>query len=993
VSLTTADKAFAAIALQKGYVTKDVLAAKEAEVAARPGSIALADYLVDQYLLDKKKKDEIERIRARHGRTCEACAKETFLLPGDVDGKKPCEFCGGKLKSRSAIPSGVPTGKAPSPVVTAGEPTPEPSATVRRPIPTLPKTPLAAAAEPSPTPSVEPPQGTPRTLERARPEIAAKPPEKADAPSRAKNLRLAGGGFGYEPPPEKPAAPPEAPAAPAAPPEAPASAEPPPEVAPASPAPIAVRGLVAHGTPGAPRPATPLAAEAIRILTIPLRGRGSLFITLGSLLTGFFVYLATHSLGMFAIYTIPPMGLVLIYFNAFQQKTANAATAGLLDLPDWPDWDETIGLGLRLLLVELATFGPFLVVLFPLFFGSAKKIALLPTIGNGADGMARKNPPCVGKNVANEVLYDKDDTAVRLGDRHGRWLVLALLEKDTGDDTGMDALARSLPQIGPGLLYVPVAQPLDLVRVGKALPDVDMAVVFIDPGLRYFKRYGIVFDEPSPRAPVRETPSGDDDEMPDRSHPIDVNKLPFVSHATARPKPAEIAGISQFLRTHEFEMPGALGGKSFVPTVWVLDPSGVVRREFQGGVRDQVLYAALKDLKAGGNGAVDPELLPLAAYGLEEPVGLEILAWILAAAGVLYYPMALLMATIFTSGAVAFQYPIGLAAIAKTAKDYFLLVVLLGATLLGARFLSAGLSIALRSHLGLLGGVLVVWVRAWLSFYGALVVCVGIGRFYVRHERTLAWLTPGDSVLPAPADPRAFADAPDPRFAPPTASAAPRFAPPPAPTATAGPSFAPKPAPTETAGPRFAASFPPPPLDAMPRFNPSASPLGRALGLLGAIPRQVEIALVVLGIVVGVLGLRSEMQYWTFDQAAIDAVGRLNRMNVDVRGELVAVLKKQGFDVAPGDIQLTYYVKYNANGDLIKAPEAFLTVQSSSAGFYRQCRLLVRSMGGVGFETTDDPSTIWPAPTGREKLRVVVILGGFLIAAVFGVKTFLFSRG
>ena len=95
MGLTTADKAFAAIAVQKGFVSKEVLAAKQADLETKLAageSLSLAELLAAQLLIDQKKKDEVEKIRSRHGLPCEACGKETFLLPGDVDGKKPCEF-------------------------------------------------------------------------------------------------------------------------------------------------------------------------------------------------------------------------------------------------------------------------------------------------------------------------------------------------------------------------------------------------------------------------------------------------------------------------------------------------------------------------------------------------------------------------------------------------------------------------------------------------------------------------------------------------------------------------------------------------------------------------------------------------------------------------------------------------------------------------------------------------------------------------------------
>src|SRR5262249_24619460 len=151
--------------------------------------------------------------------------------------------------------------------------------------------------------------------------------------------------------------------------------------------------------------------------------------------------------------------------NRFFQKVANASTAGRRELPDWPDWEECVGLGwpweeagslgLRLFLVQLACFLPAFLCVFAVFMSSSRQIVAVASIGSHAHELSPKNPIGLGKNVGEEVLYDPTDQAVRLGDRHGKWLVLALLEKETYDDTGADRAIRAIPKVLPGVVYLP----------------------------------------------------------------------------------------------------------------------------------------------------------------------------------------------------------------------------------------------------------------------------------------------------------------------------------------------------------------------------------------------------------------------------------------------------------------------------------------------------------------------------------------------------------
>jgi hypothetical protein len=585
--------------------------------------------------------------------------------------------------------------------------------------------------------------------------------------------------------------------------------------------------------------------------------------------------------------------------------------------------------------------------------------------------MGRKNPPCVGQSVANEQLYDVNDLPVRLGDRKGHWLVLALTERETGDDTGMDAFMRSIPQMGPGLTYTPGNQMFDLARVQKALPEVDIMPVFIDPGLRYFRKYGLAKPE-APQGRHHPAPSeGEEDEDLKGTAPIDPNKLPMIGKQPGAQPPAEPIALQfkNVVRTHEMFMPGALANpKVKVPTLWVIDPTGVVRLEYELGACDRALYAAIRDLEKGGNGKVDPEILPLAAYGLDEPWLETTLYYVLLALGVLYYPMALLMGTIFTSGTAAFNYAGGLGSILKTSKDYSFLLMLVGVVSLAAELLGDGLSIGLRNHAPWLVAIgLSVWAKAWLAFFAALVTSVGIGRFYVRNERALGWLDPAADAAAVPVPdanewkpPVPVSDANE--WKRPAAEARPE-----------GPTFGPPPG-----------SLPP------PREAPAvdANPLSKALAALNSIPRQVEIGLIVAGIAIALLGVRSFGQHWTFDAACADILKKSARMQVPVRAEILSALAKEGFAVSEVELQVVVFQTLDKDG-AVKTSTTYVNVASPTSGFYHRHEAGGRPMAQVDYTT--DPSSVWPAPTARDHVRLYVILGGFALAGLFAAKSFLMS--
>jgi hypothetical protein len=385
-----------------------------------------------------------------------------------------------------------------------------------------------------------------------------------------------------------------------------------------------------------------------------------------------------------------------------------------------------------------------------------------------------------------------------------------------------------------------------------------------------------------------------------------------------------------------------------------------VRLEYQLGARDQTVYAAILDMEKGGNGNVDPELLPLAAYGLEEPWLEEMLYYALVVFGVLYYPMALLMGTIFASGTVAFGYPAAFVSIARTSKDYTFLLILVGAVSLAAHLLSGGLSIALRNHAPwIVATGLSVWARSWLLFYAGLVTSVGVGRYYVRNQSTLGWLDSGSEAPPPVPDANEWkpplADEPKP----------------------AGPTFGPPPG-----------SFPPP--RERPAGTPvDATPVGKALAALNSIPRQVEIGIMVAGLVVCLLGVRSFGQHWTFDAACTDILKKSARMQVPLRTEILAALAKQGFAVRDNELQIIVFQTFDKD-EFVKSSVTYVNVSSPTADFYHRHEVAGRPMAPVDY--TKDMASVWAAPVSRDRMRSYLIFGGAAIALLFAAKAFLLSR-
>lgn len=100
--MTTADKAFEIIAVQKKLLSRDQLRELNRERSANgveeQGPPSLENFVRQRAALAPDDLEQVLKSRARHGRACRDCGNLTFLLPGQRSGDTPCEFCGGPLQ-------------------------------------------------------------------------------------------------------------------------------------------------------------------------------------------------------------------------------------------------------------------------------------------------------------------------------------------------------------------------------------------------------------------------------------------------------------------------------------------------------------------------------------------------------------------------------------------------------------------------------------------------------------------------------------------------------------------------------------------------------------------------------------------------------------------------------------------------------------------------------------------------------------------------------
>ena len=782
-------------------------ALREANAQGRP----LEDLLREEGQIPGEELDKLLDLRQRHGRRCAACGKTTYLLPKQTEQNTPCEHCQGKLEpgpapapERVRSPSGRilrPLFKTSSGRLEASEPargkgasakeaSPKAaSATEASPKEASPKeaSPKAASATEASPKEASPADGSPLERRRpfARPEMAsAAPPGQAGgppsgpavaaSPQRARQLRQAGAGFGYEPmepeaplakrpgtaPVEPPVEPAQGPGAPDAPPPADDPRFAPPADDPRF-GPPATHRAAPTIEQAPPPPARPLREEIGLVLAYPFRGpEGAALLGMGAL---FFSLLQ-----LVPIYGLLLVGSLLTYPTAYLVTIAEEAMRGRTELPSWPEFNplELLYLALRMALALLSGMLPFALA-WVLLLGPQGYPPDMRTIGPDAYLSASATPNIAPGTPAGEATFLALDgqTEVRAGG--GTWTVLGLLGRDTADDTGMDQMMANLPRGGFGVLIFDGWQAYDLDRVGRAVGRDRVRVIgaYADPAEKVLRSSWPFLAPPKEAEPepthVEPIPDEGDEEGGGEAFPrpvgVDETLHKAMDKAAQGTRGVTMAGPEamfappqtnpflalELVKTRELAFPAPFAGVKRLPCVYVLDPQGRVAREYATGVHDEKLYADLLNLMAGGRGNTWPRRLPPQVLGLSGgpgPVSYGLVA-LLYLAGLFYTPMALLLTVGFTSALLAFNYPAGLRGIQASLPDYTTLFALLCGVSLLVLVAQLGAEWALRLMIPspVIGGALAWFASGVILFYGLTVQAFGIGRYYWANQGRLAW--------------------------------------------------------------------------------------------------------------------------------------------------------------------------------------------------------------------------------------------------------------
>jgi hypothetical protein len=456
------DASFALIAFQKKLLVQEVLDAEQSAHGTRLGAgetLTLAEHLVERGLVTSEQKAEIERVRARHGRTCSACGAITFLLPGESESRKPCEVCGGALKPAPKPAAAPAKPSAPSQPVAPPKPVPLRTVDLRS---------LAAAAtnpaqvSPAPDAAVAPSEAAPAA------------PEPRPEPTRAQRSRSArAAGFFADPPPPRATAPEPSADTPPLP--------PPPDLAPArtvtktfGPPPEA------EPPPPPPRPTHSFTSETGSIVGYPVRGAG-LAIVVGAALAGVL-------LNWFGFVCFLPVGAIAFWLSmwAYQAKVIQSTIAGEDVPPTRPDASETAQLIWPPIVTALTCFFPLMVVT---WLGAKAGVTSsdgprVPKISVGD----KQHVQSVGRTThigvdASALEFSQDGRTVRVGDRKGRWLVLGYVfgggagsheVADADDDEDDDGETPKKKPANATPTVHPFAQFFDLGRLAK-VSEIDVA--------------------------------------------------------------------------------------------------------------------------------------------------------------------------------------------------------------------------------------------------------------------------------------------------------------------------------------------------------------------------------------------------------------------------------------------------------------------------------------------------------------------------------------
>ena len=513
-------------------------------------------------------------------------------------------------------------------------------------------------------------------------------------------------------------------------------------------------------------PAPPLRTEIPRLLSLPLNGTGIAFIAMGALL----VTLLNNVPFFFKFGVLA----LILYPTTYMIRVMRAGMIGHEELPDWPDLDfgEMFGNGIRVFMVGLASFLPIVLglCLIPALLAATSsgkpKPAPILSIGELAHQSAGTTPKLAAGTDVSDVTFSRvtppkpegsdfvNDEGVRIqveyGDEdptivlRGGWTVLGLLGRSLADDTGMTQEMIDMPT---GNVYAGTIhhghQVYDLDRIGQALPQVQVVAAYADPDLRiisqkfpWLAQEELTVDFSGGRDPRRER------EM----------AMELMRRAHAERKAGGRLKATKVATTEGFTFPGAFDEVSRFPCVYLIDPQGKIAKEYSTGAYDEKIYADLQNLMAGGDGDSSPTSLPyaikpvsgfsLGAFfqgGAMIVVGL--LAFVLAIAGLVYWPMANVLMGVFDSPTTPFLYPAGFRAIAVAWKDYLALaLVLIGLSLVAMAWAVVG---------GFLFGAMLPWPldalvvqggAALFGFYSQIVQYYAIGRYYYANKEAIGWL-------------------------------------------------------------------------------------------------------------------------------------------------------------------------------------------------------------------------------------------------------------
>jgi hypothetical protein len=442
-----------------------------------------------------------------------------------------------------------------------------------------------------------------------------------------------------------------------------------------------------------------LGSELVSILGFPLRGPGLAVVSVAALLPTFLA----GSLWYMLFY--------LISLLAYQAKTVTSVAEGDDFPPAKPAaCGEAPALALPIVAATFVCFLPLMLVLLLAGRGASKEDPTRLTIGSS---------PVMPKDTSSKALYasvgdvelrhraGRETEPVKIGNRAGRWLVLARLSDPVVHEH------KALEQFH------------DMGRLSNAVPAVDVAVT--------------VEEEESERT------------YPALKQWLSPELLPEIDQDNGRiTGPPELLELGQRYGTLRGcgigWLPGKLG-HAIAPTVWIIDPSGSVKREFEGGASDVTVHRALYDLGAAGSKPASGGLT-----GVAGTIRSFVLFGLLLA-GAAYYPIGLLM-TLFGTGFIAFNYPLGLRSIRAAIGDYVtaLGISVVATVLAFLAFIAAvgsGLFTGLLWIGGSLGeteagvaGMIVRFVAWWIVVYGVLVQSCTIGRLHARNRDLFPWAKP-----------------------------------------------------------------------------------------------------------------------------------------------------------------------------------------------------------------------------------------------------------